>query len=71
MTTFAEKFAPYSGWNLYLWLVLFILTFTNEMLGVLWGRHDVTLTYLIRNSIPAWGRAMILGWLVWHFLIAA
>lgn len=68
--SFAEKFARFASWNLYLWLVLFAVAFAIEMLGVFHGRQDTTLTYLIRNTVPAWLRAMILGWLVYHFLIA-
>jgi uncharacterized membrane protein YozB (DUF420 family) len=68
--SFAEKFARYTTWNLYLWLVLFAVVLTVEMLGVFYGRQDATLTYLIRTTVPAWLRAMILGWLVYHFLIA-
>jgi uncharacterized membrane protein YozB (DUF420 family) len=70
MSSFAGKFAQYANWNLYLWLVLFVVTLTVELLGVFYGRQDATLTYLIRSTVPAWLRAMILGWLVYHFLIA-
>jgi len=68
--TFAEKFAAFANWNLYLWLALFCLTLTIELLGIFHGHTDTTLTYLIRTTVPAWARAMILGWLVYHFLIA-
>jgi uncharacterized membrane protein YozB (DUF420 family) len=68
--SFSEKFARFASWNLDLWFALFALTLAVELLGIFGGRQDATLTYLIRNTVPAWLRAMILGWLVYHFLIA-
>jgi hypothetical protein len=67
--TFAAHFAKYANWNLYCWLILFVWAFTIEMMGIFHGAPDATLTYLIRTTLPAWVRAMLLGWLVYHFLI--
>jgi hypothetical protein len=47
--------------------VAICIVFTLEMLGVFGARY-VTLTALVRTFIPKWLRAMILGWLCWHFL---
>jgi hypothetical protein len=71
MTAFADRFARYATWNLYVWLVLFVWAFVWEMLGVFGGRQDATLTQLVRATVPPWLRAMFLGWIVYHFLIEA
>lgn len=56
-------------WNVVFWFVLACVFGGLELLGVFDG-HFATATDLLRKYIPLWGRAMILGWLVWHFLIA-
>ena len=39
-----------------------------ELLGC-FGTHRMTISYLVFHYIPRGPRAMILGWLVYHFLI--
>lgn len=45
-------------------LALFIL----EMIG-LTRDNFVTISEVVRTYVPKWTRAMILGWLCYHFLI--
>jgi len=44
------------------------VVFTFEMLGVFTDRY-VTITAIVRGVIPKWARAMLLGWLCYHFLV--
>lgn len=44
--------------------ILFVL----EMMGV-FGQKYVTITGIVRAYMPAWARAMVLGWMCYHFLI--
>lgn len=63
---FVDRF-DFPTWNLIAWCVCAAVLLTLEFIGV--ARHqDATLTYFIRNTIPGWVRAMIWGWLGWHFL---
>jgi len=48
--------------------VALAVVFAFEMAGV-FGKHYVTITAIVRATIPIWLRAMILGWLAWHFMI--
>lgn len=61
---------PYPHWDTAAWCVVLALAFGLEGLGIL-RPGDATLTQLIRTVIPLWARAMILGWLAYHFLIAS
>jgi len=55
-------------WNQIFWYVVLGIAFGLEMLGV-FDTKFTTLTAIICSVIPAWARALIAGWLVWHFLI--
>jgi uncharacterized membrane protein YozB (DUF420 family) len=44
------------------------VVFGFEMLGVFTDRY-VTITAIVRQTVPLWARAMILGWLCYHFMI--
>jgi uncharacterized membrane protein YozB (DUF420 family) len=44
------------------------VVFGFEMLGVFTDRY-VTITAVVRQTVPLWARAMILGWLCYHFMI--
>jgi hypothetical protein len=59
----------FATWNLTFWCLFAAIGFTLEFIGIFHGKQDATLTYLIRNSVPAWARAMVLGWLCYHFMI--
>jgi hypothetical protein len=58
----------FKRWDLITMLIMFGALFTFEMFGV-FKAHYVTITEIICNSVPKWARAMILGWLGYHFLI--
>lgn len=60
--------AKYLTWDVVAMAVALVIIFTLEMLGI-FGRHYVTLTLLARTFIPRWARAMICGWLMYHFVI--
>lgn len=59
---------PYPHWDTAAWAVVLFAAFALEFLGI-FRPADATLTQLIRTVIPTWARAMILGWLCYHFLI--
>ncbi len=58
----------FAHWDYVALCVAMSILFVLEMLGV-FGKHYVTITYVVRTYMPAWARAMVLGWLVFHFLI--
>lgn len=59
---------PYVRWDLIAMCVALAIVFGFEMLGVFTDRY-VTVTALVRAVVPKWARAMICGWLCYHFLI--
>lgn len=58
----------YEKWDVILLLVSMVVVLGFELMGV-FEHHYATITALGRTYVPAWARAMILGWLVFHFLI--
>lgn len=60
--------SAYARWDLVAMGLALTVVFGFEMLGVFTDRY-VTITAIVRHAIPTWARAMILGWLCWHFLI--
>jgi hypothetical protein len=62
------NFSQYLRWDYLAMFLAMGILFTLEMLGI-FGRHYVTITAIVRAFLPAWARAMILGWLCFHFLI--
>jgi membrane-bound acyltransferase YfiQ involved in biofilm formation len=59
---------PFPTWDKIFWIVVLGAAFTLEFLGI-FKPGEATLTRLICNTLPAWLRAMILGWLFYHFLL--
>jgi hypothetical protein len=55
-------------WNRIIWLVVIGLAFALEFLGI-FRPGEATLTALIKATIPTAFRAMIVGWLAYHFVI--
>ena len=55
-------------WDKWVFYSLFLALATFEFLGVFDG-HFTTITAIICRLVPAWARALFLGWIVWHFLI--
>ena len=43
------------------------VVFVFELMGVFTARY-ITITAIVRWAVPRWARAMVLGWLCWHFL---
>jgi hypothetical protein len=60
---------PWLGWDKAAWCVVIAAALGLEFFGI-FDPIGATLTRLICATIPAWGRAMLLGWLCYHFLIA-
>lgn len=58
----------YVRWDYIALCVAMAIVFGLEMLGV-FGKHYITITEITVTYLPAWARAMILGWLGYHFLI--
>lgn len=58
----------FPAWNRVLWLCVIALAFALEFLGI-FNTREATLTQLIKETLPAPFRAMVLGWLCYHFLI--
>lgn len=55
-------------WNRVLWLSAIALALALEFLGI-FRPGEATLTALIKQTIPTAFRAMIVGWLAFHFVI--
>lgn len=61
-------FSKYLRWDLVAMCTALAVVFAFEMLGVYTDRY-ITITAIIRATIPRWARAMILGWLCYHFML--
>jgi len=59
---------PWPTWNKIMWGAIFALFLAFETLG-LFDRSEATLTGLICSTVPGYIRAMLIGWLAYHFLI--
>lgn len=59
--------APYFRWDVVAMCIAMAILFGFEMAGV-FGKHYITITAICRACLPMWARAMIWGWLGWHFL---
>lgn len=57
----------YAHWDVVAICVAMSILFIIEMLGVFVPRY-VTITAIVRAYVPKWVRAMVLGWLVYHFM---
>lgn len=64
----SSVFARYVRWDVIAMLTAMSVLFTFEMLGVFTDKY-VTITELVRLYVPKWVRAMILGWLCYHFMV--
>lgn len=60
--------SDFSRWDVIAMCVALAVVFTFEMLGIFTLRY-ITITALVRAYMPMWARAMILGWLCYHFMI--
>lgn len=60
--------STFKHWDVAALLIAMLIVFVLEMMGV-FGKQYVTITAVIRTYVPMWARAMILGWLAFHFLI--
>ena len=61
-------FKSFSHWDVIVWLTLLSAIGIFEGLGIA-NDKLMTLSALIRATVPAWVRAMILGWLIYHFML--
>lgn len=62
--------APYLRWDVIAMCAALAIVFGFEMAGV-FGSKYITITAIVRGVVPLWARAMFLGWLCYHFMIAA
>ena len=62
------NFSKYVHWDMVAMCLALAVVFGFEMLGVFTDRY-VTITAIVRQTVPLWARAMILGWLCYHFMI--
>jgi hypothetical protein len=60
--------SKYVRWDLVLMCVALAVVFGFEMLGVFTDKY-VTITAIVRETVPKWARAMVCGWLFYHFVI--
>lgn len=71
MHTLFPNFTPlknYVGWDIVLMAIAMAIVFGFEMLGVFTDKY-VTITAITRAYMPRWARAMLCGWLYYHFVI--
>ena len=57
----------FKRWDVIAMCAAMSIVFTLEMFGVFTNRY-VTITAIVRGTVPLWARAMILGWLCYHFM---
>ena len=57
----------FARWDVIAMCIALAVVFVFEMLGVFGGKY-ITITALVREFMPMWMRAMILGWMCWHFM---
>ena len=59
--------SKYVRWDIIAMSTALTIVFALEMLGV-FTSNNITITALVRAYLPKWLRAMILGWMCWHFM---
>lgn len=60
--------SKYVRWDLILMCVALAVVFGFEMLGVFTDKY-VTITAIIRATVPKWARVVAIGLLFYHFVI--
>lgn len=60
-------FRIYPLWTCVLWTAILALVGVVEILGLRRFHGAIPLTWMIRDSLPAWARWMLLGWMLYHF----
>lgn len=60
--------SQYIRWDVVAMCTALAVVFTFEMLGVFTAKY-ITITAIVRTYMPLWARAMVLGWLCYHFMI--
>jgi hypothetical protein len=58
----------FTHWDVVALCVAMSVVFALEMLGVFTTKY-VTITAIVRAYMPMWARAMVLGWMCYHFMI--
>ena len=59
--------SDFARWDVIAMCIALATVFVFEMMGVFSTKH-ITITELVREFMPMWMRAMILGWMCWHFM---
>lgn len=58
-------------WEAFAWIAWLCAFGVLETIGLM-KRHDaMTLTFFVEHHFPRWALAALLGWMTYHFLIAA
>jgi hypothetical protein len=60
--------SKFARWDVVAMCAALAVVFTFEMLGIFTDRY-ITITAIVRGVVPKWARAMLLGWLCYHFLV--
>lgn len=60
--------SKYIRWDVIAMALSLAVVFGFEMLGVFTTRY-VTITAIARTYVPTWARAMVCGWLFYHFVV--
>lgn len=60
-------FRIYPNWSCWLWIGVLSLLGIVELIGLYRVNGAIPLTWMIRDSLPAWLRWMLLGWAIYHF----
>jgi hypothetical protein len=64
------RLSNFVRWDVVLLLGSMAVVLAFEMLGVFGGGRYATITAIVRDYVPRWARAMMCGWLCWHFVVA-
>jgi hypothetical protein len=56
-------------WSPFAWVLVLAVAGILEGLGISGYHGAIPLTQFIEDLVPDWARAMILGWLCFHFLV--
>jgi hypothetical protein len=59
------------NWEAYAWIAWLASFAVLEAIGLARRADAMTLTFFIEHHCPRWFLAALLGWLTYHFLVAA
>jgi len=59
-----------TNWEAWAWLLWLIAFGVLETIGLVKHRDAMTFTFFLQHHAPRWALAMLIGWFMYHFLIA-